>query len=116
MKFPAGNVAERIGTVGGDAVCTSVIVTSELRFGAKKKGSNRLTVQIDMILEGLAILPLQQPADQAYAELRAHLEQCGHPIGQNDMLIAAHALTIDAVLVTDNEREFARVPGLKVEN
>jgi tRNA(fMet)-specific endonuclease VapC len=62
------------------------------------------------------ILPLAEDADCHYAVLRADLERRGEPIGANDMLIAAHALSIDAVLVTDNLREFRRVQGLKLEN
>ena len=51
-----------------------------------------------------------------YARVRHHLERLGTPIGPNDLLIAAHALALDAVLITDNENEFRRVPGLQVEN
>ena len=62
------------------------------------------------------ILPLQQPADQCYAELRVALERSGTPIGPNDMLIAAHALALNLILVTANTCEFERVPGLTIEN
>ena len=65
---------------------------------------------------GLEILPLKAPADQRYAEIRAHLESTGKTIGPNDMLIAAHCLAEDLVVVTANVDEFGRVPGLKVEN
>jgi tRNA(fMet)-specific endonuclease VapC len=54
--------------------------------------------------------------DRRYAEIRLHLEQRGKPIGPNDLLIAAHALALDLILVTDNVEEFARVPGLHLEN
>lgn len=62
------------------------------------------------------ILPMEMPADEAYASVRLALEKIGKPIGTNDLLIAAHALALDATLVTDNESEFARIPGLKIEN
>jgi tRNA(fMet)-specific endonuclease VapC len=61
-------------------------------------------------------LPFDAPADTAYGLLRARLEQSGKPIGANDLLIAAQALSLGHVLVTDNEREFGRVAGLRCEN
>ena len=106
----------RIAEVGEDAVCTSVIVAAELRYGAAKKASERLTAQLERVLTGLQILPLEEPADLAYGKVRAQLEMAGTPIGGNDMLIAAHALSLGCSVVTDNEREFARVEGLNVSN
>lgn len=97
---------------GEQAVATSIIVASELRFGAIKRGSKRLDAQLDAVLGALEILPLEPPADLRYAELRVALERAGTPIGPNDMLIAAHALALDLALVTGNIREFARVPML----
>ena len=97
-------------------MCTSIIVAAELRYGAAKKQSPRLTAQLQAVLGALEILPLQEPADVAYGELRTRLEKAGRPIGGNDMLIAAHALTLGYVLVTDNEKEFARVKDLRREN
>ncbi len=116
VRDPHGSVARRIAEVGEQKVATSIVCAAELRFGARKKGSARLTAQVKAILDILPVLPIEPPADAHYAELRADLERRGTPIGGNDMLIAAHALTIDAVLVTDNLSEFARVASLKVEN
>jgi tRNA(fMet)-specific endonuclease VapC len=116
VRNPQGRVAARIAEVGEQAICTSIIVAAELRFGAAKKGSERLTLQLERILSAIDIQPFDAPADAAYADLRAQLETAGLPIGGNDMLIAAHALATDCSLVTDNEREFSRVPGLSVEN
>ena len=116
VRDPHGSVARRIAEVGEQKVATSIVCAAELRFGARKKGSARLTAQVEAILDILPVLALEPPADAHYAELRADLERRGSPICGNDMLIAAHALTIDAVLVTDNVREFARVASLKVEN
>ena len=62
------------------------------------------------------ILPLEHPADEHYGEIRAHLNRMGHPIGWNDLFIAAHARSSGLILVTDNIREFSRVPGLTVVN
>ena len=116
VRNPQGRVAGRIAQVGDDAICTSIIVAAELRFGAAKKGSERLTTQLERILAVMDILPFDAPADAAYAQLRAQLEAAGSPIGGNDMLIAAQALATDCTMVTDNEREFVRISGLRVEN
>jgi tRNA(fMet)-specific endonuclease VapC len=116
VKRPQGVVAARIAAVGGDQVCTSLIVAAELRYGAAKRGSERLTNQLEAILTALPVLPLEAPTDRHYGELRAALEQQGMLIGPNDLLIAAHALALDAILVTDNTREFERVQGLAIEN
>jgi tRNA(fMet)-specific endonuclease VapC len=116
VRNPQGRIAGRIAEVGEDAVCTSVIVAAELRFGAAKKGSARLSAQLERVLAAVQILPFEEPADRAYATLRAQLEAAGSPIGGNDMLIAAHAISLGCAVVTDNEREFVRVDGLTVEN
>ena len=116
IRNPQGRIADRIRTVGADSVCTSIVVASELRFGAAKRGSARLSSQLETILSALTILPLESPADRHYAELRHHLERKGTPIGPNDMLIAAHGLAFDLSVVTGNDAEFSRVPGLRVEN
>lgn len=116
MRGPANRVASAIARVGENAVCTSIVVVSELKFGAAKKRSANLTANLEKVLDTILIEDFKAPADAAYAELRATLEKAGTPIGQMDMLIAAHALALDATLVTANEREFSRVPGLKVEN
>lgn len=116
VRNPAGQVAEHIRRVGEPKIRTSIVVVGELRFGAAKKGSERLTRQLETILAAVEILPLASPADHIYGRLRALLEQKGALIGGNDMLIAAHALASDCTLVTDNEREFSRVEGLSIEN
>lgn len=116
VRRPQGPVAARIAQVGERSVCTSMIVASELRFGAAKRNAPRLVAQVDAILAAMEVAPFDMPADREYAKLRLHLEQAGTPIGPNDMLIAAHALAIEATVVTANSREFARVPGLAVEN
>jgi len=64
----------------------------------------------------LEVLPLQPPADAVYAQLRVLLERSGRLVGPNDLLIAAQALSLGLVIVTDNEREFSGIPGLKMEN
>ena len=116
IREPQGRVARRIADVGEAQVCTSIIVAAEVRFGARRRASSRLTAQSEAVLASLAILPFAPPADVRYAEIRTRLESAGRLIGGNDMLIAAHALALDCTVVTDNEREFARVPGLPLEN
>jgi tRNA(fMet)-specific endonuclease VapC len=116
VRHPQGRIAARIGEVGEEAVCASIVVAAELRFGAMKRGSPRLTAQVEAVLGALQVLPFEEPADRAYAELRARLETAGAPIGGNDMLIAAHAIAADCTLVTGNDREFTRVAGLSVAN
>jgi len=116
VRHPQGEVARRIAAVGEAAVCTSIIVAAELRFGAAKRNAPRLTYQVDVILAAMDVLPLDEPADRTYALLRWALEQAGRPIGPNDMLIAAQALATECILVTANVDEFSRVTGLQVEN
>src|SRR5262249_16825450 len=102
--------------VGEAQVCTSIIATAELRYGAAKKDSPRLSAQLEAVLGALEVLPFERPADAAYGLLRAQLEQVGRPIGANDLLIAAQALALGYTVVTDNEKEFARVKDLPVKN
>lgn len=116
VRNPHGRVTQRIRKVGEAQVCTSIIVAAELHYGSAKKGSPRLAAQLDAVLGVLEVLPFEAPADRTYGALRARLEQGGKLIGANDLLIAAQAIALGHVLVTDNEREFARVDGLRYEN
>jgi len=116
VRHPQGKIAEKIAEVGESAIVTSIIVASELRYGAEKRQSAKLTKQIEAILSALVILPLQAPADRYYGEVRAQLAKQGTPIGPNDLLIAAHALAEKCTLVTANTSEFTRVKGLPVHN
>lgn len=116
VRFPSGNAAARIVTAGESLVCTSIVVACELRFGAEKKGSSLFSARIGQLLKSLAVLPLSEEADRHYADIRYFLERSGMMIGPNDLLIAAQARSLGLVVVTDNEGEFSRVPGLMVEN
>nr|WP_298415645.1 type II toxin-antitoxin system VapC family toxin [uncultured Halomonas sp.] len=115
-RQPQGIIAQRIASMGEDTICTSIIVASELRFGAQKKGSPRLAHRIDEFLSVVSILPLEAPDDYHYAHIRCQLERAGTPIGPNDMFIAAQALARDLTVVTVNTNGFKRVHGLTVEN
>lgn len=116
VRNPKGAVASRIRRVGEGNVCTSIIVSSELRYGARKKGSTPLEKRVEALLGLMAVLPLEAPADTVYAEVRCALERAGTPIGANDLWLAAQAMAWNLVLVTDNSREFGRVPGLRWED
>lgn len=116
VRHPQGRVAAKIATIGETQVATSIIVAAELRYGAAKKASPRLSAQLEAVLGALDVMALEAPVDTAYGDLRAALERAGKLIGPNDLLIAAQTLALEMTLVTDNEREFERVSGLKVEN
>jgi tRNA(fMet)-specific endonuclease VapC len=114
IRDPQGPVATRVCAEPDGAVCTSIIVACELRFGALRKGSPVLIERVDLLLDRLDVLPFDIDADRHYAEIRATLERSGTPIGSHDLFIAAHARSLGLTLVTRNEREFARVAGLRV--
>ena len=116
VRHPQGRISKRIRAVGEAQICTSIIVAAELRYGATKKGSPRLATQLEAVLGALDILPFEVPADTAYGVIRTRLEQIGGPIGGNDLLIAAQAVALGYTIVTDNDREFARIDGLLREN
>ena len=101
----------RMGDVG---LCS--IVAAELAFGVAKSGSARNRQALEMFLAPLTILPFDDAAVWAYGNLRADLERRGTPIGALDTLIAAHALSQQAQLITNNTREFSKVPGLQLDN
>jgi tRNA(fMet)-specific endonuclease VapC len=116
LRNPQGKVAEQIFKVGETKICTSIIVAAELRYGAEKKQSPRLSAQLEAVLGALEILSFEKPADASYGSIRAQLERAGRPIGANDLLIAAQALALGYTVVTDNEKEFSRVKHLHIEN
>jgi tRNA(fMet)-specific endonuclease VapC len=116
VRNPRGRVADRIKTIGEQNICTSIIVAAELRYGTTKKASPRLSTQVEAVLGAMDTLPFDSPADEIYGSIRTRLESAGTPIGGNDLLIAAQALALEHTLVTDNDKEFSRIKGLRVEN
>jgi tRNA(fMet)-specific endonuclease VapC len=116
IRNPKGKVASRIAKAGENNICTSIVVAAELRYGCAKSGSSRLLKLVEDLLGEINVLPFDAPADVEYGAIRAELEAAGRPIGSNDLLIAAHACTAGATIVTANADEFQRVRGLKVEN
>jgi tRNA(fMet)-specific endonuclease VapC len=110
-------IAEHIRTFGPGDVVISSITLAELEFGIAKSAKpekNRKHFQ-EMLLP-FEILPFDAGAAVEYGKIRHQLESAGSPIGPMDLLIAAHALAAETCLVTNNEREFSRVNGLKIEN
>jgi len=117
IKHPNGLVAQKLMGLKDDTVCcTSIVVASELQYGAIKKGSAKLTERVQQLLDTIKILPLENGVDVSYGFIRSSLEKVGTPIGGNDLFIAAHALFLNLIMVTANEKEFTRVEGLIVEN
>lgn len=116
MRFPNSAAGDRLASYPPNQLAISSVVLAELRFGAVRVGSRRLQEQIVFALKTVATLPFDTAAAEHYADLRAHLERAGTMIGSNDLFIAAHARSLDATLITDNIREFSRVPNLRVEN
>ncbi len=101
----------RLGEIG-----LSSVVAAELAYGVAKSGSARNRSALEMFLAPLEIMPFDETAIWTYGELRVDLEGRGQSIGSLDTMIAAHALSMNAVLVTNNAREFSRVKDLKLEN
>jgi tRNA(fMet)-specific endonuclease VapC len=116
IRNPQGKAAKRIAKAGEDNICTSIIVAAELRYGCAKSGSVRLLRAVEDLLGEIKVLPFDIPADAKYGGIRSELEAAGKPIGGNDLLIAAHAHTAGATIVTANTEEFKRIRGLNVEN
>ena len=96
-------------------VCTSVVVDCEVRYGLRRRPSELLQKAYENVLLLVEILPLNAAVTNHYVHIRNELEKVGTPIGPNDTLIAARALSLGTTLVTA-DAEFRQVPGLKVEN
>ncbi len=111
-------VKARFDQVGPDHLAISTIVLAELLFGAAQHPTKSAGIRqdIDDMARRLAVIPWSAQAADEYSRLRTFLQRQGTPIGSMDLLIAAHALAENAVLVTNNRREFGRVPGLRLEN
>jgi tRNA(fMet)-specific endonuclease VapC len=113
-KHPA-DMVERFASLDRSQLWLSAIVAAELRFGAAKLDSPKFKAAVEAWLAGFDVQPWPLEATHAYARIRSALERAGQPIGGMDLMIAAHAMANDSVLVTNNAREFLRVPGLAVE-
>jgi len=116
IRNPQGPAARRLRTVGISQTYINIVISAELLYVAEEKNALQLTRRIEEFLRTIRRAPLDEPADRIYAMVRAKLKKDGRVIGQNDLFIAAHALALGYTLVTDNEQEFSRVPGLRTEN
>jgi len=106
---------QRFAELEHDEVWLSAIVAAELRFGAAKLASPRFSAAIEAWIDGFEIRPWPVEATHHYAQIRSGLERMGQPIGGMDLMIAAHALSESSGLITNNAREFHRIPNLQVE-
>ncbi len=109
------NMIKRFAGIDRSQLWLSSIVAAELRFGAVKLASPRFSSAVESWLAGFEVLDWPTDASHHYAQVRAALERAGQPIGSMDLMIAAHALERDSALITNNAREFLRVPGLSVQ-
>ena len=109
------SMIERFATLDKSQLWLSAIAAAELRFGAAKLASPRFAAAVEAWLVGFDVRPWPLQASHHYAQIRAALDRAGTPIGGMDLMIAAHALAEDSVVITNNAREFHRAPGLAVE-
>jgi len=119
MRDPAGTTTKHAWLIAtnehGSKVCTSAVAQCELLFGLRRRPNPLWSAQYERVMASIDVLALEPTVATHYAELRSGLERSGTPIGLNNTLIAAHALALGTKLVSGGA-EFARVPGLAVEN
>ena len=111
-----GDVGERIRECNPSDLRISAITLAELRYGADRKGSRKLHALIDTFAAAVEVMPFDEVAAAEFGRIGSMLAERGTPIGEFDVLIAAHAVSLRCTLVTNNVRHFSRVPGLSVEN
>jgi tRNA(fMet)-specific endonuclease VapC len=115
-RQPLAVLEKFVSFVVGD-IGVSAITLAELEYGAARSAQPRRNRDaLEQFISALEVAPFDKPATEAYGKVRAALEKGGRPIGAMDLLIAAHALSLGVGLITNNEREFKRVPGLRVQN
>jgi len=117
IKQRPSEVLKKFEKVQKDQICISILTYAELQYGVERASSKRINQEIiEAFVDRLKILPWDMEAAQHYAKIRNYLEKQGTPIGSMDMMIASHARSQDYTIVTNNLREFERVPNLKLEN
>lgn len=110
-----GEVAKRIRQNTPAGICISAITLAELRFGANRKHSKRIHSMIDAFVSQVTVMPFDDAAADRFGLIAADLAHRGVAIGELDAMIAAHAMDLDATLVTNNLRHFKHVRGLRIE-
>jgi len=111
-----GDVAANVASRSRSVLCLSAITVAELRYGADNRQSRKIHQAIDAFLTGVEVLPFDAAAATTFGKVATALSAAGTPIGQLDTLIASHALSVRAVLVSNNQKHHSRVPGLKLAN
>jgi len=109
-------VQEKLVSLPPEQVCISVITLAELRYGARRRKSRRLSQLITTFAETVEVMPIGIPVAERFGEVLHHLSSKGVRIGPLDTLLAAHALAEGLTFVTNNTKHFRRVPGLRIEN
>ncbi len=110
-------VSARFNRLAFGEVGMSIVTYGELRFGAQKSVRPTESLRkLGVLLEVIPVIGMENGVAEQYGRLRLELERRGRPIGSNDLWIAAHCLDLGLILVTNNEREFERIPDLKIEN
>ena len=116
IKEHPESVRQRLQKLAMEQLCVSVVTYAELIYGVERSSSKRVNRPIvEDFVRHLDVMDWDTDAADQYGVIRAELEAAGTPIGAMDMMIAAHAKSIKAVLVTNNQKHFARIKGLKVE-
>ncbi len=117
IKQKPPQVTSRFTNYSVGDIGISSITVSELWYGVAKSNYRKVNAQaLEQFLLPLVVIEFDESIAEAYGEIRATLERAGEPIGALDTLIAAHAVSMNVVLVTNNERAFSKVPGLVIEN
>ncbi|RDJ23086.1 tRNA(fMet)-specific endonuclease VapC [Bosea caraganae] len=116
MRTYSPALQDRFSALAG-SLCISSVTVGELAYGAEKSARRSRNIEeLDIFLSRIMTLPFDEGAARHYGQLRAELEKAGTPCGPYDMQIGAHARSVGLIMVTNNMREFARMPGLRVEN
>ncbi len=117
MRGPSENLRQKLLAAPMDKQSISVVTLAELLYGVRLSSKPRQNREaLSAFVKYVSVFDWTEDAAEDYAEIRVHLQKKGQMIGANDLMIAAHARSMGAVLVTNNEREFRRVPRLKVAN
>ena len=115
-KQKPATILRKLNELSSEDACLSAITYAELRYGAEKSHQRSRNLEtLSRLRTLIRVLPFEEAASEEYGIIRAHLEKKGRLIGGNDLLIASHAKSLKLTLVTNNVREFKRVPGLSLE-